>query len=438
MNYFVLLLILIGFVSSLQLSFAEMSYPDAIKIPFNDSDLVLVGTIISKEEISKNQTKYGIDVEDYLKNSKSFDMISAISYETKNQTEPYTDVHYYNEPFFDVGQKVFVYLKMNKSGEYIMSPHSFAIEKNEAKGPPQSVIWLSGPAKFQFNQVEEVIISGLVKKAYLYDSVQRGQDASINLKIFDKNNELLVSEKLNAKVDGTYEYPFQIKGEPRIPGKYSYEIQFGPDTMNGEFIIEVNPNLSAPLKQFRSGISISEIKCKENLQLVPKNNGNPACVKPSTVQKLIERGWAMLTLPPGEIPFGIEIPKPKNLTMEVISSDWCSGLSLDKIPPNGLTKRNDWFGASALIMTIGEEELSKVPHLKEMINEMKNSTGFITHEFDENVIVKQISGSGVEHSKIFDWLKENFEKQYAPRGDGSFSSFFQYNGDIYAIHFTQC
>ncbi|MGI0055967.1 MAG: hypothetical protein ACREAK_01190 [Nitrosarchaeum sp.] len=272
-----------------------MSYPDAIKIPFNDSDLVLVGTIISKDEISKNQTKYGIDVEGYLKNSKSFDMISATSYEIKNQTAPYTEVHYYNEPFFDVGQKVFVYLKMNQNGEYIMSPYSFALEKNEAKGPPQSVIWITGPAKYQFNQGEGIVISGLVKKAYMYDAVQRGQDASINLKIFDKNNELLVSEKLNPKVDGTFEYHFQIIGEPRIPGKYSYEIQFGSDTMNGEFIIEVNPNLWTPLKQFKDGIDPRMIHCNDKLVLIQKYDGTPACVKEQSVIPLMIREWAKIS-----------------------------------------------------------------------------------------------------------------------------------------------
>ena len=297
---------MIGFAGLWQLSFAEMNYPDALKIPFNDSDLVLVGTIISKDEISKNQTKYGIDVENYLKNSKSFDMISAISYETKNQTDTYTEVHYYNEPFFDVGQKVFVYLKMNKSGEYTMSPYSFAIEKNEPKGPPPSVIWMTGPTKFQFNQGEEVIISGLIKKAYLYDSTQRRQDPSINLKIFDKNNELLVSEKLNAKVDGTYDYQFQIKGESRIPGKYSYEIQLGPETMNGEFIIEINPNLWTPLKQFKSGVLLTNIQCRDGLQLMIKSeNGLPACVTTQNMEKLAERGWGK---PLSNI---LEIPSPK-------------------------------------------------------------------------------------------------------------------------------
>ena len=49
-----------------------------------------------------------------------------------------------------------------------------------------------------------------------------------------------------------------------------------------------------PLKQIAKGISPEEIVCKEGRQLVYKNTDNikPACVKPTTVDKLIERNWA--------------------------------------------------------------------------------------------------------------------------------------------------
>ena len=49
----------------------------------------------------------------------------------------------------------------------------------------------------------------------------------------------------------------------------------------------------APLKQIASGISPENITCKEGMQLVFKiSNGGSACVKVTTVDKLIERGWA--------------------------------------------------------------------------------------------------------------------------------------------------
>lgn len=43
-----------------------------------------------------------------------------------------------------------------------------------------------------------------------------------------------------------------------------------------------------PLKQFELGL---KIQCKESFVLVTKYDSTPACVKPETKQKLIERGW---------------------------------------------------------------------------------------------------------------------------------------------------
>ena len=66
--------------------------------------------------------------------------------------------------------------------------------------------------------------------------------------------------------------------------------------MQGFFHSEVLP----PLKQLQSGISFDNILCANDRVLVYKNSNNfPACVKPETREKLIERGW-------------MEIPKQKN------------------------------------------------------------------------------------------------------------------------------
>lgn len=49
----------------------------------------------------------------------------------------------------------------------------------------------------------------------------------------------------------------------------------------------------SPLMQLKQGIPLDSIQCKEGLELIFKSsNGFPACVKPETKQKLIERGWA--------------------------------------------------------------------------------------------------------------------------------------------------
>jgi len=53
-----------------------------------------------------------------------------------------------------------------------------------------------------------------------------------------------------------------------------------------------------PLQQVRNGVKATSVTCTEGQELVLKqSNGQPACVKPSSVAKLIERGWAIHVLP---------------------------------------------------------------------------------------------------------------------------------------------
>ncbi len=57
-----------------------------------------------------------------------------------------------------------------------------------------------------------------------------------------------------------------------------------------------NPSQSmSPLKQFKSGITAKSIECKSGFNLVLKaEDGSPACVHSSSVQILIQRGWAAI------------------------------------------------------------------------------------------------------------------------------------------------
>jgi hypothetical protein len=51
--------------------------------------------------------------------------------------------------------------------------------------------------------------------------------------------------------------------------------------------------IKSPLKQVQSGTAVDKVQCKEGLELVIRaSNDEPACVKPATKAKLIERGWA--------------------------------------------------------------------------------------------------------------------------------------------------
>ena len=66
-------------------------------------------------------------------------------------------------------------------------------------------------------------------------------------------------------------------------------------------------------KQVESGISKNNVVCKSSIQIVviKSEDGSPACVKPDTAKKLIERGWAIT----GPKNFGINLGRGP-LTLE--------------------------------------------------------------------------------------------------------------------------
>ena len=87
---------------------------------------------------------------------------------------------------------------------------------------------------------------------------------------------------------------------------------------------------SPPLKQLKSGILIQDIRCKENLELVIKaRDGLPACVKPKTKIKLIERGWANEN---GNLVILKEGQREGSLLVKKISQDSVSGENFPEYP----------------------------------------------------------------------------------------------------------
>jgi len=77
-----------------------------------------------------------------------------------------------------------------------------------------------------------------------------------------------------------------IVNEKFIISPYSFNAEkFDPDK---DFII-------SPLKLSNAGINFEEIVCKKDLRLILKSsNGSAVCVKPSSLDKLISRGWGMI------------------------------------------------------------------------------------------------------------------------------------------------
>jgi hypothetical protein len=85
-------------------------------------------------------------------------------------------------------------------------------------------------------------------------------------------------------------------------GYFIHVVKVEPYTLSGKKIspsdylvtfVMTKFGISSPLHQFKSGINSSDVKCTSIFQLVINAaDGSPACVTPSTAQKLVERGWA--------------------------------------------------------------------------------------------------------------------------------------------------
>lgn len=109
----------------------------------------------------------------------------------------------------------------------------------------------------------------------------------------------------NGTVNATITFPYQIwnqtiqsNSNEIISEPFSFTI-YGKTPVptlspsSGGVISEID----SPLKQFKSGIAAKDVKCKEGLKFIMKNeNGQPACVTPHTFDELITRGWGIIPL----------------------------------------------------------------------------------------------------------------------------------------------
>jgi hypothetical protein len=84
-----------------------------------------------------------------------------------------------------------------------------------------------------------------------------------------------------------------------------------------------------PLQMIKQGHLIEEIKCNLGFEFVIKaEDGSPACVRPETALKLIERGW-------------LDNPS-KELIIEGLNDTYKTGEQI-----NFVIKYNEWVGACA-------------------------------------------------------------------------------------------
>lgn len=286
------------------------------QVRYFNSDIVLIGKVVSATPFSPTDTKYEIQVEQYLKNSQPQDNITVIATGT-NKT--LASLGMTADTVFNVGQHAFLYLK-KEQGNYVAWWYSHPTDSLCDPAPTQEDLNFQPPRGVKFSEVpaySPIRVEAGKSSSYLYAvnqpvliSYDAWNDHFTN-KTFDVR--FIIQNGSDAKVILNDTKQIELKPcighqtvtttfVPKWTGRYEVSVVFDDSLMGTT--IDIPQNLSSltsektailsPLKQFKSGIKATDVKCKEDLQLVIKGeNDSPACVKHDTAQILIERGWAL-------------------------------------------------------------------------------------------------------------------------------------------------
>ena len=123
--------------------------------------------------------------------------------------------------------------------------------------------------------------------------------------LMDMTPHLCDNRVPNLELNGTLKFDFQydravVFDNLDIPEWIKYDsclfntakitnLEFAPAFFQLEDILQEN----SPLVQQRLGLGINDIQCKEQFVKIEKFNGVIACVKENSIDRLIERGWAI-------------------------------------------------------------------------------------------------------------------------------------------------
>lgn len=98
-------------------------------------------------------------------------------------------------------------------------------------------------------------------------------------------------------------------------------------------MMEEEERIASPRQQLMSGTDPHEIQCADGMQLVFKaTNFHPACVKESSYQVLLQRGWVSAHDPSHEELAGMiaELPIPEETTEEVSEEETVEEIEIEE------------------------------------------------------------------------------------------------------------
>lgn len=254
-------------------------------------------TRIEVENYTQTLDEYTVDIEEFLKNpqtSKTITMLEATVGGVPGRSVSIGG--------FELGDRVLFFIP-NLDGTNQYSPESFKIPKQcDAKSVlEQPRVFLFNDFKIMQDGIEKndnFVANKPIKFVYNKDmGTLEGKNFDINIKISKiTGNDWETSIDENIHTESKLCEWISTASWELIPTEGRYYMwmnategdRTGVETTSRGFTVK---EFDSPLKQFNSGISIYDIQCNDSLILVTKHDGSPACIKPETKQKLIEREW---------------------------------------------------------------------------------------------------------------------------------------------------
>ena len=279
---------------------------------YKQSDMVIYGQVIARGDgPAPDYYYYQIKVQNYFKNPQGSDSITAAGHKPDDNT----GLILY--PQFDVGDKAVFYInKVN--GINTISIYSVkaggACDVNGFLGSVQSPSHpIIGPAPGDLIYIEDsngkmpytpvTYRTAVFHDDEVWNNYPQPRIVPVTLSIRDGGGQQVFNQTQSVELaacsgPGKVEWdwiPTQAAYYTATVTDYKYKVSMGFNTISST---AAGSKIISPLEQVRAGIATKDVTCKMSLQLVIKaEDGSPACVKPDTAQKLIERGWGNMLTP---------------------------------------------------------------------------------------------------------------------------------------------
>jgi len=152
---------------------------------------------------------------------------------------------------------------------------------------------------FKNSQENELItaVGPTFKSGELYGKIYEVDDSALFYLNLIENQYRISPYSLQATSECS---PRQMLGLYLLPDELHLEHQkVDPQLFKKciPYLSSLSDPVRSPLKQTKSGLVIDDISCFHDLQLIIKKSTNtPSCVKPSSMNKLLSRGWGILPI----------------------------------------------------------------------------------------------------------------------------------------------